>query len=146
MVRSCPIVPPDKQMTTKHSHVDAGQPSHHTLWNKAPENSHPKISSTAQLASSKTNLPSTMGDAAEPPAVTHFGRDNLNASGPVIDLVAEDDLPPPTDALKSDDDWVYPFPTDFKIQEHPIDEIRPLKVGIFGDSLMMNFADESRWQ
>jgi hypothetical protein len=68
-----------------------------------------------------------MGDAAEPPAVTHFGRDNLNASGPVIDLVAEDDLPH-TESMKSDDDWVYPFPTDFKIQEHPIDEIRPLKV------------------
>jgi hypothetical protein len=70
-----------------------------------------------------------MGDAADIPAATHFGRDNLNASGPVIDLVAEDDLPR-TDSLKSDDDWVYPFPTDFKIQEHPIDEIRPLKVGI----------------
>ena len=68
-----------------------------------------------------------MGDAAEPPAVTQFGQDNIDASSPVIDLVAEDDLPP-TDSLKSDDDWVYPFPTDFKIQEHPIDEIRPLKV------------------
>jgi hypothetical protein len=76
----------------------------------------------------KTDPTSNMGDAAEPPAVTHFGRDNLNASGPVIDLVAEDDLPP-TESLKSDDDWVYPFPTDFKIQEHPIDEVRPLKVG-----------------
>ena len=70
-----------------------------------------------------------MGDAAEPPAVTHFGRDNLDASGPVIDLIAQDDLPP-ANPSKSDDDWVYPFPTDFKIQEYPIDEIRPLKVSV----------------
>jgi hypothetical protein len=97
---------------------------------KAPEDSHlRKNPNSPERGISKTDLPSIMGDAAEPPAITHFGRDNLNASGPVIDLVAEDDLPP-KDSLKSDDDWVYPFPTDFKIQEHPIDEIRPLKVGI----------------
>jgi hypothetical protein len=99
---------------------------------KSPEDSHlRKVPKNPACGISKTDLPSIMGDAAEPPAITHFGRDNLNASGPVIDLVAEDDLPP-TDSLKSDDDWVYPFPTDFKIQEHPIDEIRPLKVGVVG--------------
>jgi hypothetical protein len=69
-----------------------------------------------------------MGDAVDPPAVTHFGQDNVEAAGPVIDLVAEDDLPP-AETLKSDYDWVYPFPTDFKIQEKTIDDIRPLKVG-----------------
>lgn len=30
-----------------------------------------------------------------------------------------------------DEDWDYPFPTDFKISEHPIDEVRPLKVSKF---------------
>lgn len=28
----------------------------------------------------------------------------------------------------SQEDWVYPHPTDFKIHEHPLDEIRELKV------------------
>ena len=70
-----------------------------------------------------------MGDAVDPPAaVTHFGQDNVEAPGPAIDLVAADDLPP-SESLKNDDDWAYPFPTDFKIQEKPIDEIRQLKVG-----------------
>jgi len=69
-----------------------------------------------------------MGDAVDPPAaVTHFGQDNVEAAGATIDLVAADDLPT-AESLTNDDDWVYPFPTDFKIQEKPIDEIRPLKV------------------
>ena len=69
-----------------------------------------------------------MGDAVDPPAaVTHFGQENVEASGPTIDLVAAEDLPS-AESLKNDDDWVYPFPTDFKIQEKPIDEVRQLKV------------------
>jgi hypothetical protein len=28
----------------------------------------------------------------------------------------------------SEDDWVYPFPTDFELSEHAIDEQRHLKV------------------
>lgn len=69
-----------------------------------------------------------MGDAVDPPAaVTHFGQENVQASGATIDLVAAEDLPP-TESLKNDDDWIYPFPTDFKIQEKPIDEIRQLRV------------------
>ena len=72
-----------------------------------------------------------MGDAVDPPApaaVTHFGQDNVEAAaGPAIDLVAADDLPS-TESLKNDDDWVYPWPTDFKIQEKPIDDVRQLKV------------------
>jgi hypothetical protein len=28
------------------------------------------------------------------------------------------------------DDWQYPYPTDFKIHEHPIDDIRELKVSM----------------
>jgi hypothetical protein len=70
-----------------------------------------------------------MGDAVDPPAaVTHFGQENVEASGATIDLVAADDLPP-AESLKNDDGWVYPYPTDFKIQEKSIDDIRQLKVG-----------------
>jgi hypothetical protein len=43
-------------MTTKRSHVDAGQLSHHTLWNKAPERSHlNKFSTAHREASQKHN-------------------------------------------------------------------------------------------
>lgn len=35
----------------------------------------------------------------------------------------------------SQDDWVYPYPTDFKIHEHPLDEIRELKVAVIGAGL-----------
>jgi hypothetical protein len=34
-------------------------------------------------------------------------------------------------------DWQYPYPTDFKIHEHPIDEIRELKVR------MQNFSSQA---
>lgn len=34
--------------------------------------------------------------------------------------------------LSTDDDWVYPHPTDFKISEHPIDEVKTLKVCSLG--------------
>ena len=60
-----------------------------------------------------------MGDAIDPPAaVTHFGQENVEASGPTIDPVAAEDLPP-AESLKNDDDWAYPFPTDFKIDPCP---------------------------
>lgn len=35
----------------------------------------------------------------------------------------------------SQDDWVYPYPTKFKIHEHPLDEIRELKVAVIGAGL-----------
>lgn len=75
-----------------------------------------------------------MGEAVEPPAITHFGKGNVEASGPTIDLVAEEDLPP-AEPPKSDDDWVYPWPTNFEIQEKPIDEVRSLKVSILSTKL-----------
>lgn len=68
-----------------------------------------------------------MGDAVDPPAVTNFGQDNVEVpAAPTIDLVAEDDLPP-AESLKTDEDWTYPWPTNFEIQEKTIDDIRPLK-------------------
>lgn len=33
------------------------------------------------------------------------------------------------------DEWVYPWPTNFKISEHPIDEVRRLKVAVIGAGL-----------
>lgn len=70
-----------------------------------------------------------MGEAVDLPAATHFGEGNVNAPGPTIDLVAQDDLPA-TKKPEDDDDWDYPYPTDFKIQERAIDDIRPLKVSM----------------
>ncbi|THV71836.1 FAD/NAD(P)-binding domain-containing protein [Aureobasidium pullulans] len=43
--------------------------------------------------------------------------------------------PPLIELDTSQDDWVYPYPTDFKIHEHPIDEIRELKVAVIGAGL-----------
>ncbi|KAK4497848.1 hypothetical protein PRZ48_010503 [Zasmidium cellare] len=37
--------------------------------------------------------------------------------------------------VSTDDDWVYPHPTDFKISEHPIDEVKTLKVAVIGAGL-----------
>jgi heterodisulfide reductase subunit A-like polyferredoxin len=34
--------------------------------------------------------------------------------------------------LTEEEDWVYPHPTDFKLTEAPIDEIRELKVAVIG--------------
>ena len=31
-----------------------------------------------------------------------------------------------------DDEWIYPHPTDFKLTEQPIDEVRELKVAVIG--------------
>lgn len=70
-----------------------------------------------------------MGEAVDPPAITKFGKGNVEAAGPTIDLVAEEDLPP-AQSLKTDDDWVYPWPTNFEIQEKPIDEVRQLRVSL----------------
>ena len=33
------------------------------------------------------------------------------------------------------EDWVYPHPTDFKLTEAPIDEVRELKVAVIGSGL-----------
>jgi hypothetical protein len=35
----------------------------------------------------------------------------------------------------SQDSWTYPYPTDFKIHEHPLDDIRELKVAVIGAGL-----------
>lgn len=43
-------------------------------------------------------------------------------------------LPMPNGAV-SDEEWVYPHPTDFKLTEAPIDEPRALKVAVIGAGL-----------
>jgi hypothetical protein len=40
--------------------------------------------------------------------------------------------PDHANASISEDDWVYPHPTDFKLKETPIDEVRELKVCVIG--------------
>lgn len=53
--------------------------------------------------------------------VTEIENDSTNSSSPI----AED----------QDSDWIYPHPTDFKLTEAPIDEIRELKVAVIGAGL-----------
>ena len=50
--------------------------------------------------------------------VTEVERDTLSSSSPTF-----------TD---EDEDWVYPHPTDFRLTEAPIDEVRELKVAVIG--------------
>ena len=38
-------------------------------------------------------------------------------------------------ANDQNEDWVYPHPTDFKLTEAPIDEVRQLKVAVIGAGL-----------
>jgi hypothetical protein len=35
----------------------------------------------------------------------------------------------------SQEEWTYPYPTSFKIHEHPLDEVRELKVAVIGAGL-----------
>lgn len=53
--------------------------------------------------------------------VTEVENDSTSSSTPTTDI--------------QDDDWVYPWPTDFKLTEKPIDEIRELKVAVIGAGL-----------
>lgn len=45
----------------------------------------------------------------------------------------------------SEDDWVYPYPTDFKLSEHPIDDIRKLKVDLTKFSCQCACLTINRW-
>ncbi|CAD0082227.1 unnamed protein product [Aureobasidium vineae] len=51
------------------------------------------------------------------PSDTEVGHKTLNGKSPTL-----------IELDTSQEDWVYPYPTDFKIHEHPLDEIRELKV------------------
>lgn len=35
----------------------------------------------------------------------------------------------------NNDHWVYPHPTDFKLSEHYIDDVKPLKAAVIGSGL-----------
>lgn len=53
----------------------------------------------------------------------------LDKSAVIIETVEDERSDTPTDIKDvSQDDWVYPYPTSFKISEHPTDEVRTLKV------------------
>lgn len=68
-----------------------------------------------------------MADVAEAPANGTNG--DLDGKKPaLVEVMAPVDGTRPRAADVQDEDWDYPFPTDFKISEHPIDEVRPLKV------------------
>ena len=69
----------------------------------------------------------TILQVSETTGVDH--KDLLKTSAPLVELDT------------SPDDWVYPYPTDFKIHEHPIDEVRELKV--MESSMPVNFANKT---
>jgi hypothetical protein len=52
--------------------------------------------------------------------------------GPSVAVVetTQDELPHVVEINKdvSEEDWVYPYPTDFVLGDHPIDDVRELKV------------------
>ena len=53
--------------------------------------------------------------------ITELERDSTNSSSPTTE--------------EHDNDWIYPHPTDFKLTEKPIDELRELKVAVIGAGL-----------
>lgn len=53
----------------------------------------------------------------------------------IVELVDDAQDGPTTNGHGVQDEWTYPYPTNFKISEHPIDEVRTLKVGIVGSGL-----------
>ena len=68
-----------------------------------------------------------LDDIKAPPAVSP---EDVKNAGIVIEAVeAESSEASSSDEKQvKDDEWTYPHPTDFKISEHNIDEIRELKV------------------
>ncbi|KAF2765584.1 FAD/NAD(P)-binding domain-containing protein [Teratosphaeria nubilosa] len=66
-------------------------------------------------------------DKADIPNGTVIIEAAVNEAG---DVTAED-----ANAGAAKEDWVYPHPTDFKLSEHPVDEIRPLRVAVIGAGL-----------
>lgn len=70
-----------------------------------------------------------MGDAVE--ASVNGVNGHIDGKKPaVVEVSAPVDDPRPlaVDGKNETEDWEYPYPTDFKLSEHPVDEIRPLKV------------------
>lgn len=58
--------------------------------------------------------------------------DVVDPKAPSVNIVETVQDAPTNTGLPSKDvseaDWVYPYPTNFKLGEHPIDDIRELKV------------------
>lgn len=54
--------------------------------------------------------------------------DQLNVNILEPTQVLADSLKPAPANVETKDEWVYPYPTDFKLSEKPIDEHRDLKV------------------
>lgn len=46
----------------------------------------------------------------------------------IIEVVDDVSQPPIDDTKTYQPRWVYPHPTEFKVSEHPIDEVKTLKV------------------
>lgn len=66
-------------------------------------------------------IPPTDSGTKEDVIITEIENGSASSTSPSID--------------DQDSDWFYPHPTDFKLSEVPIDEIRGLKVAIVGAGL-----------
>lgn len=64
---------------------------------------------------------------------------NEKQPGVAVIETAQDELAEAVETNKdvSEENWVYPYPTDFVLGEHPIDDVRELKVSgtLFEESL-----------
>ncbi|KAK5676000.1 hypothetical protein LTS10_011289 [Elasticomyces elasticus] len=60
--------------------------------------------------------------------------DDLKDATVVIEAI-DDSGNSSSDEQRAADDWIYPHPTTFTISEHPIDEVRELKVAVIGGGL-----------
>ncbi|KXT10076.1 hypothetical protein AC579_2470 [Pseudocercospora musae] len=77
-----------------------------------------------------------MGSIEVEPLVNGNHADAKSATTSTAIEVVDDSRTIPVNGISEDNDiWVYPHPTDFKISDHPIDEIRSLKVAIIGAGL-----------
>ena len=70
----------------------------------------------------------------EAPLANDVAPDETNVAAPEIESDSNWD-PYTPDTAYTEDDWVYPHPTDFKLTDAPIDEWRKLKVAVIGAGL-----------
>lgn len=69
----------------------------------------------AEVATLSTNVPHFIDEKEPGVAVVETGQDALPDAAEINKDVSEEN-------------WVYPYPTDFVLGEHPIDDVRKLKV------------------
>ncbi|KAI5364040.1 Putative flavin monooxygenase, FAD/NAD(P)-binding domain superfamily [Septoria linicola] len=66
-----------------------------------------------------------------------LAKDDIANSKSTISTVVElvDDSQSPPETFEAENAWTYPWPTEFRLDERPIDEVRKLKVAVIGSGL-----------